>query len=36
MHGTDAGTAILWVLVWSAALVVIFGPLSMRLYRAER
>lgn len=36
MHGTDAGLAILWVLVWSAALVVVFGPLSMRLYRAER
>jgi ABC-2 type transport system permease protein len=36
MHGTDAGMAILWVLVWSAALVVVFGPLSMRLYRAER
>ncbi|MEY2474881.1 MAG: daunorubicin/doxorubicin transport system permease protein [Actinomycetota bacterium] len=36
MHGTDAGMAIVWVLVWSAALVVVFGPLSMRLYRAER
>jgi ABC-2 type transport system permease protein len=36
MHGTDAGLAILWVFVWSAALAVVFAPLSMRLYRAER
>jgi ABC-2 type transport system permease protein len=31
-HAGDVG----WVLLWSAALVAIFGPLSMRLYRAER
>jgi len=36
MHGTDAGMAILWVLVWSVALVVVFFPVTMRLYRAER
>jgi ABC-2 type transport system permease protein len=37
MHGTtghwdDIG----WVLLWSAALVVIFAPLTMRLYNSER
>jgi hypothetical protein len=37
MHGTtgywdDVG----WVLLWSAALVAIFAPLTMRLYNSER
>jgi ABC-2 type transport system permease protein len=36
MHGTDASTSILWVLAWSVALVVVFGPLTMRLYNKER
>ena len=36
MHGTDVGGDIVWVLVWSAALVVVFAPLTMRLYNAER
>jgi ABC-2 type transport system permease protein len=36
MHGYSATSAILWVFVWSAALVVVFAPLTMRLYRAER
>lgn len=36
MHGNVAGTDILWVLVWSAALFVVFAPLAMRQYRAER
>jgi hypothetical protein len=27
---------VLWVLVWSVALVAIFGPLTMRLYNRER
>ena len=32
MHGTvDAGD-IGWVLLWSAALVAVFAPLTMRLY----
>jgi ABC-2 type transport system permease protein len=36
MHGAVDGGAILWVLVWSAALLAIFAPLTMRLYRTER
>jgi daunorubicin/doxorubicin transport system permease protein len=36
MHGAVDGGAILWVLVWSAALLATFAPLTMRLYRTER
>ena len=36
MHGTPVGSEIGWVLVWSALLVVVFAPLTMRLYNAER
>ena len=36
MHGTDVGMAIVWVLVWSLGLVVVFFPVTMRLYNAER
>jgi daunorubicin/doxorubicin transport system permease protein len=36
MHGTAAGSNIAWVLLWSVALVAVFGPISMRLYNAER
>jgi ABC-2 type transport system permease protein len=36
MHGTSAGGDIGWVFLWSAALVVVFAPLAMRLYNAER
>ncbi len=36
VHGEVAGGEIGWVLVWSAALVLVFAPLTMRLYRAER
>ena len=36
MHGEAAGGDIAWVLVWSAALVLVFGPLTMRLYSKER
>jgi ABC-2 type transport system permease protein len=36
MHGAVDGGAILWVLVWSAALLAIFAPLTMGLYRTER
>jgi ABC-2 type transport system permease protein len=36
MHGSVDGGAIAWVLVWSVGLVAVFGPLTMRLYRAER
>jgi hypothetical protein len=36
MHGTAAAADVGWVLLWSAALVVVFAPVAMRLYRAER
>jgi ABC-2 type transport system permease protein len=36
MGGSPDGEAILIVLAWSAALLVVFAPLTMRLYRAER
>jgi len=36
MHGAVDGSAIGWVLLWSAGLVLVFGPLTMRLYSAER
>ena len=36
MHDAVDGGAILWVLVSSAALVAMFAPLTMRLYRTER
>ena len=36
MHGEADGGDIAWVLVWSAALVAVFGPLTMRLYAKER
>jgi len=36
MHGSVDTSAIRWVLAWSVALVVIFAPLTMRLYKAER
>lgn len=36
MHGTPMGNSVMWVLVWSAAFLVIFAPLAMRLYNAER
>jgi ABC-2 type transport system permease protein len=36
MHGTAAGGDVLAVLAWSAALVVVFAPMTMRLYNAER
>ena len=36
MHGTGAAGAISWVVVWSAALVAVFAPLTMRLYNRER
>jgi len=36
MHGTGETEAIAWVLVWSAALVAVFAPLTMRKYNAER
>ena len=36
MHGTWEGSAAVWVLVWSAALVAVFAPLTMRLYAKER
>jgi daunorubicin/doxorubicin transport system permease protein len=36
MHGAVDSTAILWVLGWSAVLLVVFAPLTMRAYHAER
>ncbi|HEX5947177.1 MAG TPA: ABC transporter permease [Acidimicrobiales bacterium] len=36
MHGSPAGTEIAWVLGWSIGLVLVFAPLAMRLYNAER
>jgi ABC-2 type transport system permease protein len=36
MHGGFDGSATMWVLVWSAGLVLVFAPLTMRLYNAER
>ena len=36
MHGNAVGSEIGWVLLWSAVLVAVFAPLTMRLYNAER
>ena len=36
MHGDVDGSAIGWVAAWSAGLCLVFAPLTMRLYRAER
>ena len=35
MNGTPAGSQADWVLLASAALIAVFGPLTMRLYRAD-
>jgi ABC-2 type transport system permease protein len=36
MHGNAAAVEVAWVLGWSAALVAVFAPLTMRLYNKER
>ena len=36
MHGDTDGVEVLWVLGWSAALLLVFAPLTLRIYRAER
>jgi ABC-2 type transport system permease protein len=36
MHGEAATSDVAWVLAFSVAIVVVFAPLAMRLYRAER
>jgi ABC-2 type transport system permease protein len=36
MHGTNAAGDIVWVLAWSAALIAVFAPITMRLYNSER
>jgi len=36
MHGLPVGNEILWVLLWSAGLVAVFAPITMRLYNTER
>jgi ABC-2 type transport system permease protein len=36
MHGTGYTDAILWVVLWSVGLVLVFAPLTMRKYNAER
>jgi ABC-2 type transport system permease protein len=35
MHGTASAGDIAWVLVAAGALVVVFGPLTMHLYRSK-
>jgi ABC-2 type transport system permease protein len=36
MHGSIEAGDVGWVLLWSVGLVVVFAPLTMRLYNAER
>jgi ABC-2 type transport system permease protein len=36
MHGGAVGTSITWVLIWSAGLLLVFAPMTMRLYNQER
>lgn len=36
MHGNGVGMSLVWVLLWSAALLVVFAPMTMRLYNQER
>jgi ABC-2 type transport system permease protein len=36
MHGQDVGTDVLWVLGTSAALVLVFAPIALRMYHQER
>ena len=36
MHGTDLGNSVLWVLLYSVGFLVVFAPMAMRLYNAER
>jgi ABC-2 type transport system permease protein len=36
MHGTEAGPDVLWVLIASAALVIIAAPIALRMYARER
>jgi ABC-2 type transport system permease protein len=36
IHGGVHGSDIVWVLLWSAALVAVFAPLTMHLYAKER
>jgi hypothetical protein len=36
MHGTVVAADVAWVLAASAALLLVAGPIAMRLYRKER
>jgi ABC-2 type transport system permease protein len=36
MHGQPVGSAVLWVLVASAVIVLVASPIAMRMYRRER
>ena len=36
MHEGPVGEDVLWVLLWSAAFIAVFAPMTMRLYAAER
>jgi ABC-2 type transport system permease protein len=36
IHGNADSTQIIWVLTWSAIFVIVFAPLTMRLYAKER
>ena len=36
IHGGSIGNSVWWVLLWSAGLLVVFAPLAMRKFNAER
>jgi ABC-2 type transport system permease protein len=36
VHGQDVAGEVVWVLVASAVLVVVFAPIAMRMYHRER
>ena len=36
MHGLPVATEVGWVLLWSAGLILVFAPVTMRLYNTER
>ena len=36
MHGTPVGNSVMWVLVWSVGFLIVFAPMAMRAYNAER
>jgi ABC-2 type transport system permease protein len=36
IHGTGVDDSLLWAGAWSVGLLVVFAPMAMRLYNAER